>query len=52
VRQEVREKLNNEELHNSYYSPNIIRIIKTRRMKWAQHITHMGEMRNANKTLV
>jgi hypothetical protein len=34
-------KLHNE-LHNLYYSPSIIRIIKSRRMRWARHIARMG----------
>jgi hypothetical protein len=38
-------KLHNEELHNSYSSPSIIRIIKSRRMKWAGHVARMGEKR-------
>jgi hypothetical protein len=32
-------KLQNEELHDLYSSPSIIRIIKTRRMRWAGHVT-------------
>jgi hypothetical protein len=36
-------KLHNEELHNVYSSPSIIRIIKSRRMKWAVHVARMGE---------
>jgi hypothetical protein len=40
-------KLHNEELHNLYSSPNIIRIIKARRMRWAGHVARMGETRNA-----
>jgi hypothetical protein len=40
-------KLHNEELHNLYSSPNIIRMIKSRRMIWAGHIARMGETRNA-----
>jgi hypothetical protein len=35
-------KLHNEELHNLYSSPSIIRMIKSRRMRWAGHITRMG----------
>jgi hypothetical protein len=35
-------KLHNEELHNFYSSPSIIRIIKSRRMKWAGHVARMG----------
>jgi hypothetical protein len=40
-------KLYNKELHNLYSSPNIIRIIKSRRIRWAGHVACMGEMRNA-----
>jgi hypothetical protein len=36
-------KLHNEELHNLYYSSNITRMIKSRRMTWAGHAAHMGE---------
>jgi hypothetical protein len=36
-------KLHNEELHNLYSSPSIIRIIKCRRMRWAGHVARMGE---------
>jgi hypothetical protein len=39
-RDEVR-KLHNEELHNLYSSPSIIRMIKSRRMKWAGHVARM-----------
>jgi hypothetical protein len=35
-------KLHNEELHNFYTSPSIIRIIKSRRMRWAGHVARMG----------
>jgi hypothetical protein len=45
-------KLHNEELHNLYSSPNIIRMIKSRRMRWAGHVTRMGEKRSANRILV
>jgi hypothetical protein len=34
-------KLDNEELHNLYFSPNIITEIKSRRMRWAGHVEHM-----------
>jgi hypothetical protein len=40
-------KLHNEELHNLYSAPNIIRMIKSRRMRWAGHVARMGETRNA-----
>jgi hypothetical protein len=45
-------KLFDEELHNSYGSPNIIRMIKSRRMRWAGHVVRMGEKRNAFGNLV
>jgi hypothetical protein len=45
-------KLHNEELHNLYSSPNIIRIIKSRRMKWTGHIARMEERRHAYRILV
>jgi hypothetical protein len=38
-----RRKLHNEELHNLYSSPSIIRIIKSSRMRWAGHVARMGE---------
>jgi hypothetical protein len=44
-------KLHNEELHNLYCSPSIIRIIKSRRMRWAGHVVRM-EKRNAYRILV
>jgi hypothetical protein len=45
-------KLHNEELHNLYSSPNIIRMIKSRRMRWAWHVARMGEKRNPCMILV
>jgi hypothetical protein len=45
-------KLHNEELHNLYSSPSIIRIIKSRRMRWAGHVAWMGEKRNVYRLLV
>jgi hypothetical protein len=45
-------KLHNEELRDLYSSPTIIRIIKSRRMRWAGHVARMGERRNANRLLV
>jgi hypothetical protein len=35
-------KLHDEELHNMYSSPNLIRMIKSRRMRWAGHVTQIG----------
>jgi hypothetical protein len=45
-------KLHNEELHNLYPSPNIIRMIKSRRMRWAGHVARRGETRTAYRILV
>jgi hypothetical protein len=45
-------KLHNEELHNLYSSPSIIRMMKSRRMRWAGHVVRMGEKRNAYRILV
>jgi hypothetical protein len=45
-------KLHNEELHNLYSLPNIIRMIKSRRMRWAEHVARMGETRSAYRILV
>jgi hypothetical protein len=46
-------KLHNDELHNMYSSPNIIRVIKSRRMRWAGHVTRVGEARGVyNRVLV
>jgi hypothetical protein len=44
-------KLHNEELHNLYSSPSIIRMIKSRRMRWAGHVTPMGAKRNSYRIL-
>jgi hypothetical protein len=40
-------KLHNEELHDLYSLPSIIRIIKARRMRWARHVARIGEKRKA-----
>ncbi|KAJ4432053.1 hypothetical protein ANN_20667 [Periplaneta americana] len=45
-------KLHNIELHALYSSPDIIRNIKSRRLRWAGHVAHMGESRNAYGVLV
>jgi hypothetical protein len=44
-------KLHNEELHHLYSSPDIIRPVKSRRMRWAGHVGHMGEERKVYKVL-
>jgi hypothetical protein len=45
-------KLHNEELHNLYSSPSIIRMIKSRRMRWAWHVARIGLKMNAYRILV
>jgi hypothetical protein len=45
-------KLHSGELHNLYSSPDIIRQIKSRRMRWVGHVAHMGEGRNVYGVLV
>jgi hypothetical protein len=47
-----RRKLHNEELRDLYSSPSIIRIFKSRRMRWAGHVARMGEKINAYRLLV
>jgi hypothetical protein len=47
-----RRKLHNEELRDVYSSPSIIRMIKSRRMRWEGHLTRIGEKRNAYRLLV
>ena len=45
-------KLHNEELNDLYSSPNIVRVIKWRRMRWAGHVARMEEGRGMHKGLV
>ena len=45
-------RLDNEELNDLYSSPNIVRVIKPRRMRWAGHVACMGEERGAYRVLV
>jgi hypothetical protein len=45
-------KLQNDELHILYSSPNIVRVIKSRRMRWAGLVTRMGEGRGVYRVLV
>jgi hypothetical protein len=45
-------RLHDEELNDLYSSPNIIRVIKSRRMRWAGHVARMGEGRGAYRVLV
>ena len=46
------EKLHNAELHELYSSTNIIRNLKSRRLRWAGHVARMGQSRNAYRVLV
>jgi hypothetical protein len=45
-------KLHNDELHSVYSSPNIVRVMKSRRMRWAGHVACMGEGRGVYRVLV
>jgi hypothetical protein len=45
-------KLHSEELHNLYSSPNIVRVIKSRRMRWVGHVARMGERSGVYRVLV
>jgi hypothetical protein len=45
-------RLHKEELHDLYSSPSIIRIIKSRRMRWVGHVARMGDKRNVYRLLV
>ena len=45
-------RLHNEELNDLYSSPNIVRVIKSKRMRWAGHVARMGEERGAYRVLV
>jgi hypothetical protein len=45
-------KLHNGELHNLYSSPDIIKLVKSRRMRWAGHVARMGEGRKVYRVLV
>jgi hypothetical protein len=44
--------LHNDKLHSLYSSPNIIRVVKLRRMRWAGHVAHMGKRRGVYRVLV
>ena len=45
-------RLHNEEINVLYSSPNIVRVIKSRRMRWAGHVARMGEERGGYRVLV
>ena len=45
-------KLHNEELNDLYSLPNIVRVVKSRRMRWPGHVARMGEDRGVHRVLV
>jgi hypothetical protein len=45
-------KLHNDELHSLYSSPNIVRVIKLKTMRWVGHVACMGERRGVYRVLV
>ena len=45
-------RLHNEELNDLYSSPNIVRVLKSRRMRWAGHVARMGEEKGVYRVLV
>jgi hypothetical protein len=45
-------KLHNEELSDLYSLPNIVRVVKSRRMRWAGHVLRLGEGRGVHRVLV
>jgi hypothetical protein len=45
-------KLHNAELNDLYFLPNIVRVVKSRRMRWVGHVVHMGEERGVHRVLV
>jgi hypothetical protein len=45
-------KLHNDVLHTLYSSPNIVRMIKSKSMRWLRHVAHMGEERGVYRVLV
>ena len=48
----MRRKLRNEELNDLYTLPNIVRVVKSRQMRWAGHVARMGEDRGVHRVLV
>jgi hypothetical protein len=50
-RKEIK-KLHNEELNDLYSLPNIVRVVKSRRMGWAGHVARTGEDRGVHRVLV
>jgi hypothetical protein len=48
----LQRKLHNDELYSLYFSPNIVRVIKARRLRWVGHVACMGEGRGVYKALI
>jgi hypothetical protein len=47
-----RRRLHNKELYVPYVSPDVIRVIKSRRLRWEKRVAHMGQRKGAYRTLV
>jgi hypothetical protein len=45
-------KLHNDELHSLYSSPNILRVIKSKRLRWAGHVARMGDWKGVYRILI
>jgi len=45
-------RLHNEELNDLYFSPSLVRVISSRRMRWAGHVARKGEVRDVYRALV
>jgi len=45
-------KIHNQDLHDLYSSPNIVRVVKSRRMRWAGHVVRVGKRRDVYRVLV
>jgi hypothetical protein len=45
-------KLHNEDLNDLYSLPNIVRVVKSRRIRWARHVARMGDGRGLHRVLV
>jgi hypothetical protein len=45
-------KLHNDKLHSLYSSPNIVRVIKSRKMRWTGHVARMGEGRGVYRVMI